>query len=86
MTNFQCATYDYPRHQTWFTSSIVDDQPTVLYRLNLTDNKIHQVNTTLITPNGGYYYKDYVYLSYFGNLTTNPGIARVHASIYETEI
>jgi gluconolactonase len=39
----------------------------------------------MTNPNGGYYYKGWVYMVYFGNLTTNPGIARVNAETYETE-
>ncbi|OAG35849.1 hypothetical protein AYO21_09932 [Fonsecaea monophora] len=82
----QGATYDWRGNQVWFTSSILDDKPTTIYRLNLTDNSIHQVKTNLVNPNGAYYFDGFVYLVYFGNVSVQPGIARVNAVTYEAEI
>ncbi|KIW22183.1 uncharacterized protein PV07_12094 [Cladophialophora immunda] len=83
---FEGATYDWRGNQVWFTSSILDDKPTTIYRMNLTDNTVHQVKTNLVNPNGAYYFEGYVYLVYFGNVSVQPGVARVNAVTYETEI
>ncbi|OAP55595.1 hypothetical protein AYL99_10568 [Fonsecaea erecta] len=80
------ATYDWRGDQVWFTSSILDDKPTTIYRLNLTDNTVHQVKTNLVNPNGLYYFDNYIYVVYFGNVSVQPGVARVNAITYEAEI
>ncbi|KIX94630.1 uncharacterized protein Z520_09676 [Fonsecaea multimorphosa CBS 102226] len=80
------ATYDWRGNQVWFTSSILDDKPTTIYRLNLTDNTVHEVKTSLVNPNGLYYFDGYVYLVYFGNITVQPGVARLNSTTFETEI
>ena len=82
----QGAAYDHVRNQVWFASCIFTDQPTKLRRLNLTDNSVHIVNTPLLNMNGAYYSEGWVYLTYLGNIGTNPGIGRVNAETYETEI
>ncbi|KAK7885431.1 hypothetical protein LTR67_010224 [Exophiala xenobiotica] len=83
---FEGATFDWRGNQFWFTSSILDDKPTTIYRYNITDNSVHEVKTALVNPNGAYYFDGYVYFVYFGSPSVQPGVARVNAVTYEAEI